>query len=184
MLTGSVNTPYIGEPISQLEHVLQTADQARSSGCAEEVVLAALLHDIGHLLDPKAPQMDGFGTQNHAAVGAAFLQKLGFSSRTQALVRAHVDAKRYLCRQNPHYAARLSEASLATLKWQGGAMTPIQGATFEKSIFFADALKLRSFDEKAKDADYTSPNRELYRKMIERHLKSHPPQIRLPIDET
>ena len=170
ILVASDASPYIGESISQFEHALQAADRALAVGCDEAVVLAALLHDIGHLVAPKAPQMDGLGTLQHEEIGARFLKQMGFSDHTTTLVAAHVDAKRYLCTQNPQYFKRLSPASKGTLEWQGGPMSPKECETFRQWPYFKDALKLRSFDEQAKETQYTSPNRAVYRQMIERHL--------------
>ena len=170
IMLASDASPYIGEPISQLEHALQAADRALAVGCDEAVVLAALLHDIGHLVAPEAPQMDGLGTLQHESIGAQFLKTMGFSAHTTTLVAAHVDAKRYLCAQKPQYFKRLSPASKGTLEWQGGPMSPKECETFRRRPYFEDALRLRSFDEQAKETDYTSPNRELYQRMIERHL--------------
>ena len=170
ILLASDASPYIGEPISQFEHALQAADRALAVGCDESVVLAALLHDIGHLIAPKAPQMDGLGTLQHETIGAQFLNNMGFSAHITTLVAAHVDAKRYLCAQNPQYFKCLSPASKGTLEWQGGPMSPEECETFKQWSYFEDALRLRSFDEQAKKTDYTSPNLELYQRMIERHL--------------
>ena len=41
---------YIGEPVSQLEHALQSAYHAEQAGADDELVVAALLHDVGHLI--------------------------------------------------------------------------------------------------------------------------------------
>ena len=161
---------YIGEPISQLEHALQTADKAQERGGDDDLIIAALLHDIGHLIDPTADQMDHLGTKDHEKLGAAYLLKLGFSDRVVNLVGAHVDAKRYLCGANPAYLRKLSTASGATLDWQGGPMTPDECAAFEARSDYREILQLRAFDEYAKRSDYRSPNREHYRNMLLRHL--------------
>ena len=163
--------PYIGEPISQMEHGLQAADRAFSLGAEDDLVLAALLHDVGHLLE-QHEQMAQLGVKNHESVGADYLAQLGFSIRVTDLVRSHVDAKRYLCSKTPRYFAKLSAASLATLTWQGGTMTVEECRTFEQHPIFEDALRLRSFDEYAKRTDYLSPNRKRYKALIDSHLKS------------
>ena len=72
---------YIGEPVSQREHALQAAAHARASGAPKAAVLAALLHDVGHLQYPKQDSMAGFGTRAHEVLGAHFLASLGFQQR-------------------------------------------------------------------------------------------------------
>ena len=123
---------YIGEPISQLGHALQCAHWAKKQGADDEVILAALFHDIGHLIDASAPQMDGLGVINHEGLGRAFLEEHGCSERVGKLVEAHVQAKRYLCFKNPKYYARLSEASKGTLAWQGGPMSETEATTLSE----------------------------------------------------
>lgn len=161
--------PYIGEPISQMEHGLQAADRALALGSSSELILAALLHDVGHLLD-NHEQMDALGVKDHEGIGADYLAALGFSQYVCALVRSHVDAKRYLCGKTPRYLEKLSDASLGTLQWQGGPMTDTECQHFEGLPIFTDVLRLRSFDEYAKRADYRSPNRNRYRALIVTHL--------------
>lgn len=166
----SQSMPYIGESISQMEHGLQAADRAFSLGSSDELILAALLHDVGHLLTEQE-QMAQLGVKNHECIGADYLARIGFSTQVTDLVRSHVDAKRYLCSKTPRYLDKLSPASLATLTWQGGPMTAEECQSFEQSPIFKDALRLRSFDEYAKRTDYQSPNRIRYKALITAHLK-------------
>ena len=173
ILEASKSSAYIGEPISQFEHAVQAADRALNTGSIDEVVLAALLHDIGHLVDPNAEQMDKLGTTNHERLGAKFLSDLGFSTHVTDLVAAHVDAKRYLCSHHASYYEKLSPASRSTLEWQGGPMSTAECETFRAWVHFKDALKLRSFDEQAKEVGYKSPNLALYQRMLERHLRDN-----------
>ena len=173
ILEASKSSAYIGEPISQFEHAVQAADRALNTGSIDEVVLAALLHDIGHLVDPNAEQMDKLGTANHERLGAKFLSDLGFSTHVTDLVAAHVDAKRYLCSHHASYYEKLSPASRSTLEWQGGPMSTAECETFRAWVHFKDALKLRSFDEQAKEVGYKSPNLALYQRMLERHLRDN-----------
>src|ERR1700733_15152055 len=88
---------YIGEPVSQLEHMSQAAALAQEEGFDDEVILAAFFHDIGHLCadDAEAQSMDGFGTVDHEKLGAEYLLERGFSERLADLVASHVIAKRY-----------------------------------------------------------------------------------------
>src|SRR5262245_13473590 len=118
---------YFGEPVTQLEHALQCAQLARSSGADDELVIAALLHDIGHLI----AEGDETGSPDHDRIGANYLRQLGFSARVVELIAGHVQAKRYLTATNPDYFARLSGASKQTLAAQGGPMSPAEVESFE-----------------------------------------------------
>ena len=170
-LRASVDMDYIGEPISQLEHALQCAHWAEKTGADEEVILAALFHDVGHLLDESAPQMDGLGVMEHETLGKVFLETHGCSSRMGRLVESHVQAKRYLCYRHPRYYARLSDASRGTLEWQGGPMSTEEATTFESDPDFKVILALRSWDERAKDPDLQVKQLDAYAPMLANHLE-------------
>ncbi len=146
---------YIGEPVSQLEHMWQAAALAEAAGADDEVVLAAFFHDLGHLcaVDADLPSMDGFGAINHEKLGADYLRARGFSARVARLVESHVQAKRYLTYKYPSYRQQLSEASQATLVFQGGVMTAAEAAAFEQDPDMDEILQLRQWDEQAKAAN-------------------------------
>src|SRR5689334_21886551 len=93
---------YIGEPVSQLAHALQAADRARRAGAAQELVLAALFHDFGHIV-ASGPEMDGFGAVDHESIGADHLAAHGCSTQVTEPIREHVRAKRYLCWRHSGY---------------------------------------------------------------------------------
>ncbi|MEE2750149.1 MAG: HDIG domain-containing metalloprotein [Myxococcota bacterium] len=142
---------YIGEPVSQLEHMQQAAWLARQAGADEELILGAFFHDIGHLVAPAgAPQMEGLGVLNHEQLGAQRLRDCGFPDRVADLVGLHVQAKRYLCFSRPGYAEKLSDASRGTLAFQGGVMSAQEAKRFEQHPLFGDILRLRAWDEAAK----------------------------------
>src|SRR5215510_9312842 len=107
LLAGAGKQSYFGEPVTQLEHALQCAELARQAGADRETVIAALLHDIGHLL--KRGRDEEIGAIAHDDTGAAWLAERGFSESVTQLVGGHVAAKRYLTAKNPEYLARLSE---------------------------------------------------------------------------
>lgn len=162
---------YVGEPVRQSEHALQAAALANTSGDVE-LTLAALLHDVGHLCFPNAPQMDEVGTLNHEALGADYLTSLGFSRRVTTLVAGHVDAKRYLVATRLPYREKLSAASRKTLEYQGGPMSSAEVKSFEARSDFSDLLKLRAWDEAAKDSDKSVPGFDYYLGMVEEHLNN------------
>ncbi len=143
---------YIGEPVSQIEHMSQAAQLAMAEGFDDEVVLAAFFHDIGHLCGQGGENMGGYGVASHERLGADYLRRVGFSERLARLVEYHVEAKRYLTFSQPDYYARLSEASCRTLAYQGGAMTPDEARAFEQDPLYAISLRLRHWDEQAKQA--------------------------------
>jgi len=162
---------YVGEAVSQSEHALQAAALANTSDDVE-LTLAALLHDVGHLCFPSAIQMDDVGTLNHESLGADYLTSLGFSRRVTTLVAGHVDAKRYLVATRRLYREKLSAASRKTLAYQGGPMTSAEVTAFEAMPDFAELLKLRAWDEAAKDSNKIVPGFEYYLGMVEEHLNS------------
>jgi 2-amino-1-hydroxyethylphosphonate dioxygenase (glycine-forming) len=149
------NEDYIGEPISQIEHMSQSAQLAMDGGYDDEVILAAFFHDIGHICVSrnKENDMGGFGTKSHEKIGADFLREKGFSERITQLVENHVQAKRYLTFKYPEYFKNLSAASKKTLVFQGGKMTSEEALTFEKEPLFELNIKMRQWDEEAKEVN-------------------------------
>ena len=149
-----------GEGVSQLDHALQCGAFAQRDGASDALVSAALLHDIGHLLHdlPDDVADSGIDTQ-HESTGSAWLSQY-FGLAVTEPVRLHVAAKRYLARRvsgEPGYFDKLSEASKLSLRLQGGPMSPAQAVAFEAESFFADAIRLRRWDEEAKIVGYEGP---------------------------
>jgi predicted HD phosphohydrolase len=148
------NGDYVGEPVSQVQHATQAAAHARAAGYDDEVVAAALLHDVGHMIGLASPaeheRMGDCGTMRHEGVGASYLAGMGLPTRTCDLVRMHVQAKRYLTWKNPAYQAKLSPASVTTLGFQGGPMSGNEAAAFEAHPLFTTILAMRTWDEAAK----------------------------------
>ncbi|MEB0043998.1 MULTISPECIES: phosphonate degradation HD-domain oxygenase [unclassified Pseudomonas] len=144
------DTDYIGEPVSQIEHMSQTAALAMAEGFDDEVVLAAFFHDIGHICAVSGENMGGFGVVRHERLGADYLRRAGFSERLAWLVESHVQAKRYLTLKEPGYYERLSEASRRTLEYQGGVMSAAQAYAFEQEPLHTISLRMRHWDEQAK----------------------------------
>lgn len=165
---------YIGEPVSQVEHMCQAAQLAEAEGYPEEVILAAFFHDIGHFCEHLMPveQMDGFGVVDHEKLGADYLRSKGFSEDIASLVQNHVQAKRYLTYHYPSYYEQLSEASKKTLEFQGGVMTVEEATLFEADKLFDLHIKLRRWDEKAKLEKQPMPPLQKYKEMAIRHLEN------------
>lgn len=163
---------YAGEKVTQLEHMVQAALLAEQQGHEEEVVLAAFLHDIGHICVSAAGdnEMDGYGIKDHEEVGASYLQEKGFSRRLIRLVEAHVEAKRYLTWKSPTYYEQLSEASKKTLEYQGGRMNEDEALAFEQYPLFDLIISMRLWDEEAKIEGLPVPDLAKYHGMIVRHL--------------
>jgi phosphonate degradation associated HDIG domain protein len=144
---------YIGEPVSQIEHMSQAAQLAINEGYDDEVVLAAFFHDIGHIcvMHDSENNMGGFGTKSHEKVGADFLRQNGFSERIAQLVENHVQAKRYLTFSSQEYYNKLSEASKKTLEYQGGKMNEEEATKFKNDPLFDVSIRMRHWDEEAKE---------------------------------
>jgi 2-amino-1-hydroxyethylphosphonate dioxygenase (glycine-forming) len=165
---------YAGEKVTQLEHMAQAAQLAEEQGHDEEVVLAAFLHDVGHICVSAAGdnEMDGYGIKDHEEVGGAFLLEKGFSKRLVRLVEAHVEAKRYLTWKSPAYYEQLSAASKKTLEYQGGQMDEEEALAFEQYPLFKLIIDMRLWDEEAKIEGLPLPDLAKYHGMIVRHLTS------------
>jgi len=164
---------YIGEPVSQLEHMSQAAALAEAEGYDDEVVLAAFFHDIGHLCADaeEAGSMDGMGNVDHERLGADYLLERGFSERVANLVQGHVIAKRYLTYKYPEYYNRLSDASKATLEFQGGVMTTEEAAEFELNQDAELIIRLRYWDDMAKETHVPVNNIDHLKAMALAHLQ-------------
>lgn len=139
-----------GEAVTQLDHALQTAHHARAADEPDALVAAALLHDIGHLLQKQGVDAADRGIDAlHERIGAAWLAQ-GFGTDVSEPVRLHVDAKRYLATREPGYAEGLSGASTQSLALQGGPMTETEADAFEAAPGFEAAISLRRYDEMGK----------------------------------
>ena len=169
-LRASSSDAYIGEEISQLEHALQCAHWANKHKADDEAVLAALCHDIGHIIPSDSPHMDNLGRVNHERIGQEFLVACGCSKRLGYLVGGHVLAKRYLCFKKDNYFGNLSDASKETLQWQGGPMLSSEAGSFEEDDDFKTLLSLRAWDELAKDPNAQVAPLESYRERLEQHI--------------
>lgn len=149
-----------GDGVCQLEHALQSAALAREECCPDALLAASLLHDVGHMLE-------GIGGERHEAVGAAWLSRC-FPEEVTEPIRLHTDAKRYLLTKAPAYADALGEASVESLKFQGGLMTAEELERFEQSPHHEAAIRLRKIDDHAKDPTAAPPRLESWRMLLAR----------------
>lgn len=169
---------YFGEPVTVTEHGLQAAYFAQQSGASDGLVIAALLHDIGHLIgSAPADIADWKHDDRHELIGSQWLA-LHFGPEVCEPVRLHVPAKRYLCATDPAYFDALSAASVITLGLQGGPMTPAEIEAFEAESYFRDAVRLRRWDEQAKVAGLPTPDFGHYRPRIEMLAAAHRDSLR------
>jgi gamma-butyrobetaine dioxygenase len=154
---------YFGERVSMTEHALQAAHFAATDGAAPSLVIAALLHDVGHLVEPVPTDIaDWTHDARHEDVGSRWLAAR-FPSEISEPVRLHVPAKRYLCATDPDYFQRLSPASVITLQLQGGPMSAEEIGRFQAEPYHAAAVSVRRWDDLGKVAGLATPGLADYR---------------------
>jgi phosphonate degradation associated HDIG domain protein len=157
---------YGGEAISQLEHALQCATLAQINRASNELIIACLLHDFGHLVDSDSDEKAVNQIDNrHEYRAIAFLQTI-FPAAVTEPIRLHVEAKQYLCAVNPTYWANLSPASQHSLKFQGGILSAEAVQQFATQPFAQDAIKLRLWDDQAKVVGAQTPNLESFMTLV------------------
>ena len=165
------NIQYGNEDVTQLEHALQCAELAEINNFSKEIITAALLHDIGHLLydgeDPIHEGEDGY----HENLGADYLSSY-YGEEVTRPIRAHVSCKRYLSTVEDGYYDILSEASKISLQAQGGPFTKEEAEAFIKKPFMKEAVELRRFDDQAKILNKRTPNLENFRHYLEESLNN------------
>ncbi|MGA8707027.1 MAG: HD domain-containing protein [Steroidobacteraceae bacterium] len=159
---------YFGEPVTVTEHCLQAAHFATLAAVPESLIVAALLHDIGHLVEAVPDDIaDWTEDARHELVGSRWLAR-HFGPAVSEPVRLHVPAKRYLCATDPTYFSKLSPASVRTLELQGGPMRAAEIGAFEAEPYSRDALLVRRCDDQGKVAGLDTAGFDSYRAMIER----------------
>ncbi len=157
---------YLGEAVTRAQHMLQAAALAEGAGAAPELVAAALLHDVGHFTGAVSVQQPMAGTDNrHGDQGADWLAQW-FGPGVTGPVRLHVAAKRYLCAVEPGYFGGLSPASVHTLRVQGGPMSQAESAQFEASPWCQAALRLRRWDDAAREPGAAVPPFGYYQRLL------------------
>jgi predicted HD phosphohydrolase len=154
--------------VSQLEHALQSAALAAQRSLGDEMVIAALFHDLGHLLAGDDVDLAAQGIDDeHEQASARILDSL-YGGSVAEPVRLHVAAKRYLCGVNPDYFEKLSTDSRESLALQGGPMSRQEIAAFDRLDHRAAALALRIIDDEAKVPGLATPGLETYRPLAAR----------------
>jgi len=161
-----------GEGVSELQHALQAASLAQKDNASHNQIVAALLHDIGHLLHGLPEDVAEHGIDDyHERIGEKWLEKY-FGPEISQPVRLHVAAKRYQCTVNSDYLAQLSPASAKSFILQGDKMNKDEVSAFEKNPFFKNALQLRTWDDNAKDPKMETPLLEHYLPLVKAALVS------------
>lgn len=164
---------YSGEPVTQLEHALQSGALAEQAGADDALIAAAFLHDLGHLLNLQGDTPSAHGIDDkHQYFALPFLRPV-LPDGVLEPIRLHVDAKRYLCAVDPEYRARLSADSVRSLALQGGVFDDAQARAFIEKPFADDAVKLRRWDDAAKDAAMRTPDLAHFLGIVGRVMAPH-----------
>jgi phosphonate degradation associated HDIG domain protein len=168
LYSGRGAATYFGEVVTTTEHSVQAAYFARRCDAPDALVIAALLHDIGHLIDSAADDIAQWSQDARHEVSGSRWLATRFGPEIAEPVRLHVAAKRYLCATDAGFIGRLSAASIQSLKLQGGPMSPSEIIAFETEPFFRDAILLRRCDDQGKVAALRTPGFAHYGELIER----------------
>ncbi|MEO2031776.1 MAG: HD domain-containing protein [Planctomycetaceae bacterium] len=164
------------ESVTQIAHALQCAELADTGDCGDQIVTAALFHDIGHLLLDEHDSQSGFLHEdlNHEEAGAALLKDY-FPEDVTEPIRLHVPAKRYLCTTDTSYYERLSAASKRSFQVQGGNLSADEQAQLESNPGLVVALRLRQFDDLGKQSGHNAPSIHTYTDSVKRCLRPDRP---------
>ena len=153
--------------VTQLEHALQTAALAQNLSMGDEMVIAALFHDVGHLvIDTDISLADQGIDDKHEEASADVLDPL-FGPSVSEPVRLHVASKRYLCTTDPSYYDKLADDSRVSLKLQGGLMSDAEQAAFESNPHYKMGVALRRIDDQAKVPDLSVPDLTSYKALAD-----------------
>ena len=165
---------YGSEQVSQLQHALQCAVFAKRQGAGSAMIAAALLHDLGHIIDHQPmPESDNQNLDDAHEQRAYQWIKSNFGKSVADPVRLHVAAKRYLCTVEPEYLARLSPASLKSFHDQGGLMSQSQIDDFRDEPFAFEAVELRRWDDLAKDPTMQTPTIDDFAPLLDHLVEDH-----------
>ena len=141
----SLNSTLEGYKISRLEHSLQTATRAFNDKAEEEMVVAALLHDIGDELAP----------MNHSEYAAAVLKPY-VSKKTHWIIEKHGEFQMYY---NAHHL--------------GGNKN--QREKYKDHKYYEDAVNFcEKWDQASFDPNYKSMTLEDFAPMVKRIFSRKP----------
>ena len=167
------NIAYSGEPVTQLQHALQSGALAQEAGANDALVTAAFLHDLGHLLNLQGETPSGRGIDDqHQYFALPFLRPVLPDSVIEP-IRLHVDAKRCLCAMDAEYVDKLSADSVRSLKLQGGVFDEKQAGAFMSKPYSHDALALRRWDDLAKSPTRKTPSIDHYMTVVRRVVSGY-----------
>ncbi|WP_179405333.1 phosphonate degradation HD-domain oxygenase [Burkholderia guangdongensis] len=159
---------YSGEPVTQLEHALQSGQLAEEAGADDALVAAAFLHDLGHLLNRQGDTPSARGIDDlHQYYALPFLRPI-LPDAVLEPIRLHVDAKRCLCRIDASYHDSLSPDSVRSLALQGGVFSDEEADAFMRRPYAEDALRLRRWDDTAKVEGKRTPDLDHYMEIVAR----------------
>ena len=163
---------YYDSTVTQKEHALQTATLALEEDANSSLIIAALLHDVGHLLLNENADNTSFLKKDlrHQNVVKRVLNPY-VSKAVTCPIALHVAAKRYLCSTDPSYYSKLSPKTKQSLAIQGAAMTPTELARFERGAYFKPAVRLRRWDDAAKEPKKTTPDLAFFLPRLELELE-------------
>jgi predicted HD phosphohydrolase len=164
---------YLGEEVTMSEHMLQGAQLAEQSGADDEAIVSILLHDIGHYTNEFPEDALDRGIDNHHDTAGAAVLAPYFPSIVTDCVLHHVSAKRYLCTVDPGYFDGLSDASIQTLKLQGGPMNESEVAEFDKKSNLDAIIQVRIWDDLGKVSGIQTPSFEHYAPILQRVVERH-----------
>ena len=160
--------------VNQLQHALQCASLAEAQGGPASLVVAVLLHDIGHMIHDFGEDPGRKGIDDRHEERAAEWLSAYFGPEVTEPIRLHVPAKRYLCAADPDYFSKLAEDSVRSLALQGGPMSSDEVAAFRGILYHDEAVRLRRYDDLAKDPNAVTPDFEHFLPAIDDALTARP----------
>ncbi|NES75149.1 MAG: phosphohydrolase [Okeania sp. SIO1H4] len=166
ILSSKGHIQYNQESISQLEHALQCATLAKTAKANNELIVACLFHDLGHLIHDLGEDAANKGINDHHEYRSIKYLKHLFGEAVTEPIRLHVEAKRYLCATKPNYFSSLSPASQQSLELQGGIFSSDAAAQFIHQPYAKDAVKLRIWDDQAKVVGFKTPDLKHFTQII------------------
>ena len=167
---------YIGEEVSQIEHMIQAAMLAEEDNQPTKVILASLFHDIGHLIEHDYNNRNKWGAKNHEEIAFRYLKSKKIPEPIPTLVKGHVLAKRYLVSTRKNYYDKLSNASKQTLEEQGGKFSEEQCLNFKSHPFSKYMIKIREYDDKAKVKNKPIISLNYYKYLLIRYMEQRQAQ--------